>query len=295
MHSTARLSFHDVHGLTYHVREWGAAGLPRIFFLHGWMDVSASFEFLVRSLRTEWHAIAPDWRGFGSSGCAEGYWFADYLGDLDALLDIYSPNTPVNLVGHSLGGIVACVYAGVRPERVASVVSLEGFGLPRMPSGDLAPRLARWLQELKNPPSFRSYRSFAEVAARLQQNNPRLPDDKAEFLARHWAKQLDSGEIVLAADPKHKRTSPTPYRMEDAIACWRRVSARVLWVSGQQSHIREWLKETPEEFSERTGAFANFSEASVPHAGHMLHHDQPHDVARIIEGFLRRLCTADVE
>ncbi|MGH8772700.1 MAG: alpha/beta fold hydrolase, partial [Burkholderiales bacterium] len=216
---TGRSVFHKVRGISCHVREWGDEKHPRIFLLHGWMDVSASFQFVVQSLRHEWHVIAPDWRGFGLSGWApDGYWFSDYLGDLDHLLEIYSPQAPVNLVGHSLGGIVACVYAGVRPERVANVASLEGFGLPQMSSEQIPPRLAQWLQELKNAPSFSPYRSFAEVALRLQKNNPRLPDDKAKFLAQHWAKELEPGNVVLAADPKHKRISPTPYRREDSIA-----------------------------------------------------------------------------
>ena len=75
--------FHDIRGLRYHVRTWGSPGAPRLFLLHGWMDVSASFQFLVDGFRREWHVIAPDWRGFGLSGSdGHGYWFADYYADL---------------------------------------------------------------------------------------------------------------------------------------------------------------------------------------------------------------------
>jgi pimeloyl-ACP methyl ester carboxylesterase len=285
---TGESRYHKVREISYHVREWGREQDPKLFLLHGWMDVSASFQFLVENLQRSWHAIAPDWRGFGLSGWSEnGYWFANYLADLDALLAIYSPGVPARLVGHSLGGIVACTYAGVRPERVSHVVSLEGFGVMKMTPEEIPARVARWLEELAHPPAFRSYNSFDEVALRLKQNNPRLADDKAEFLAKHWAKQLDSGEIILPADPRHKRTSPIPYRREDAIACWKRATAPVLWVGGAASAIRAWLKDTPEEYAERTRAFARFSEASVADAGHMLHHDQPARVAKIIEEFMR--------
>jgi pimeloyl-ACP methyl ester carboxylesterase len=285
--STGHSRFHNVRGISYHVREWGDARDPAIFLLHGWMDVSASFQFLVESFAHTWHVVAPDWRGFGLSEWAQdGYWFPDYLADLDAILNIYSDAAPAQLAGHSLGGIVACAYAGTRPERVAAVVSLEGFGLPRMAPEEIPGRVAQWLYEVAHPRGFGSYRSFDEVVLRLKQNNPRLADEKAQFLARHWAKQLDSGEVVLAADPRHKRISPIPHRLEDAIACWKRVAAPVLWVSGDGSHIRAWLKDTPEEYAERTRAFANFSEANVADAGHMLHHDQPQAVARIVEAFL---------
>jgi pimeloyl-ACP methyl ester carboxylesterase len=103
--------------------------------LHGWMDVAASFQFVVEALAGDWQVIAPDARGFGLSDwpvARQGgghYWYHDYLGDLDALVDHYAPTGEVNLVGHSMGANVVCMYAGVRPERVRRVVDLEGFGL----------------------------------------------------------------------------------------------------------------------------------------------------------------------
>jgi pimeloyl-ACP methyl ester carboxylesterase len=56
--------------------------------------------------------------------------FADYLADLDQLLDHYAPGEAVDLVGHSMGGNVAMMYAGVRPARIRRLVNLEGFGMP---------------------------------------------------------------------------------------------------------------------------------------------------------------------
>ncbi|MBN3736957.1 alpha/beta hydrolase, partial [Burkholderia sp. Tr-20390] len=50
-------------------------------------------------------------------------------GHLDALVDHYAPAGEVNLVGHSMGANVVCLYAGARPERVRRVGDLEGFGL----------------------------------------------------------------------------------------------------------------------------------------------------------------------
>ena len=57
-----------IRGLDYHVRTWGDAGAPTLFMLHGWMDVGASFQFLIDALTRDWRVIAPDWRGFGGSG-----------------------------------------------------------------------------------------------------------------------------------------------------------------------------------------------------------------------------------
>ena len=278
--------FHDIRGLRYHIRTWGPPDGPRIFLLHGWMDVSASFQFLVDGFTREWCAIAPDWRGFGlTEWSREGYWFPDYYADLEALLDHYQPDEPVRLVGHSMGGVVSSIYAGIRPDRVSRLVSLEGLGLARHPPDQAPLRYLHWLGQLKDAPGFKSYCSFEEVAARLRRKNPRLSEGQAAFLARHWAKRLDNGEVVLASDPRHKLVNPYLFRVEEAIACWRRISAPVLLVSGKQSDIPSRMKYTPEELAERKSAFRNRREIELDDAGHMMHHDQPQRLARIIEEF----------
>ncbi|MGH8751552.1 MAG: alpha/beta fold hydrolase [Burkholderiales bacterium] len=280
--------FHLINGLRYHVRCWGDARQPKLFLFHGWMDVSASFQFLVDELQHDWHVIAPDWRGFGLTQWNQGvYWFPDYFADLDALLNIYSPDQPANLVGHSLGGNVVCIYGGVRPQRARRIISLEGFGIPRTNPAQTAVQYAKWLDELADPPQFKPYTSFDEVAARLRKNNARLSVERAAFLAQHWAQQDDDGKIRLLSDPKHKITNAVRYRIDETMNCWQAVTAPVLWVEGAESWIRDWLKDSPEQFSTRKQAFKHFSECSIAGAGHMLHHDQPAAVAKVIEDFLR--------
>ena len=284
----SRSEYHEIRGLRYHVRTWGKAGAPRVFLLHGWMDVSASFQFLVDCFSREWHVIAPDWRGFGlTEWTREGYWFPDYYADLEALLDLYQPNEPAHIVGHSMGGVIGSIYAGIRPERVARLVSMEGLGLARHAPGQAPLRYTQWLDQLKDLPTFRPYRSFDQVAARLKKNNPRLADERAAFLARHWAKQLDTGEVVLLSDPRHKTFNPYLFRIDEAVACWRRVTAPVLLVSGSLSDIPGRMKDTPEQLAERKGAFRDRREIELEGAGHMMHHDQPERLARIIEDFLQ--------
>jgi len=285
-----------VRGLAYHVRAWGDAAAPKLFMLHGWMDVGASFQFLVDALQREWRVIAPDWRGFGRSAwSAEGYWFADYLADLDALLDRFAADEPARLIGHSLGGNVVMLYAGVRPQRVARVVSLEGFGIPAEPPDAAPDKYARWLDAPKNPPAFRPYANLAAVADQLQKNNPRLRRDRAEFLAQHWAETRADGSARLASDPRHKLPFPIVYRMEEVFAIWKRINAPVLWVAATESFIPRWLGAHPEgEAATDSLAGVRARLEHVPHgrlvtvdkAGHMLHLDQPEAVAAAIEPFL---------
>ena len=282
--------FLQVRGLRYHVRHWRAPGAPKLVLLHGWMDVSASFQFVVDELAGAWDVYAPDWRGYGLTGWAkaDSYWFPDYLADLDFLLQQIDPEQAANLVGHSMGGHVAALFAGVRPGRVAKFVNLEGFGLAATRPDQAPKRYARWLEELCDPPGLRSYESFSALADRLQQGNPRLSRERAEFLARHWGQQAPDKGVVLRGDPAHKIVNPVLYRYEEVRACWQEVRAPVLWVEGAESETPHRLHLNAAQIAERRAAFANVKEISVPQAGHMLHHDQPEAVARLVEEFLAR-------
>lgn len=287
-----------VRGLNYRLREWivGAqasaseqsiASEARLLvLLHGYMDIGASFQFMVDCLQARWRVVALDWRGFGASsaGTVDSFWFPDYLGDLDAVLDALSPDQPVRLVAHSMGGNIAMVYAGVRPQRVAGVVNLEGFGLKAV-GAEIAPsRYATWLDELRRPMRLRDYASLDAVAGRLMKNNPRLPLDKALFLATHWSRPDAEGRLVLQADPAHRRVNPVPYRLDEVLACWRAIEAPVLWVSSDADDASHRFTRTA-EYRQRLTAIARLKEMEVPDAGHMLHHDQPAIVARLVEEF----------
>ena len=280
--------FLDVRGLRYHVRRWGAVDAPMLWMLHGWMDVSASFQFVVDALQGDWCVMAPDWRGFGETewSGAQSYWFPDYLADLDQLLDRLQPAVPVRLVGHSMGGNVACLYAGIRPHRVGELVNLEGLGVAMQPPEQAVMRYERWLDELAAPTQFNSYRDFDAFAQRLMQRTARLTASRADFLARHWGREDESGRVVLRGDPAHKRVNPILYRLAEAMACWRRVTANVLWVEGADSGAAKRLNLSAQDLAARRACFSSLRCETVADAGHMLHHEQPEALARLIEAFL---------
>lgn len=288
---TSRSEFIPVRGLQYHVRHWGDENAPKLFMVHGWMDVSASFQFVVDCLKRDWHVIAPDWRGFGltANSGADSYWFADYIGDLDAILHHYSPDQPVDLLGHSMGGNVVCLYAGARPARIRKLINLEGFGLPSTRAEQAPGRYAKWLDELRDPPRMRGYATQTEVAARLQKTNPRLTDKRAAFLSGHWAAKNARGEWDILGDPAHKLSSPILYRVEEVLACWQAITAPVLWVEADATEAWRWMgpKETARiEIDRRIKFISDVTIATVKDAGHMLHHDQPEALAALIEQFL---------
>lgn len=283
--------FLELRGLRHHVRVWEpSADRPlrgTLLMLHGWMDVSASFQFIVDALADDWRVYAPDWRGYGltdRSG-ADSYWFADYLADLDRLLDALSPDEPASVVAHSMGGNVAMLYAGVRPERIARLINLEGMGLPATEPSQAPQRYQQWLDELRDPPGPRYFASIDEIAQRLMRNDPRLSVDKAEFLGAHWAQALPDGRLELAGDPAHRIVNPVLYRVEEAVACWRQISAPVLLVVSERFNDWHAFVDSP-EYQQRLGVIRELSTVRIEGSGHMLHHDRPDEVARLIEGFM---------
>ncbi len=296
----ARSQFIPVRGLRYHVLTWGDASLvtperPALVMLHGWMDVAASFQFVVDALPSERQVIALDWRGFGLTDTPAGdtYWIPDYVGDLDAALDTLVPGQAIDLVGHSMGGNVVMLYAGLRPARIRRLVNLEGFGMPQTKPAQAPKRFVQWLDDLKTRHQLRTYRSLEAVAARLQKTNPLLRSDRAAWLAQHWSRQRNQsdvtpGEWEILGDPAHKRQTPILYHVEDVLECWKLISAPLLWVEGDKTDIERWWgkRYTKEEFHQRLGVVANVERHVLAPAGHMLHHDQPEALAQRLESFL---------
>ncbi len=302
---TSRSEFVPIRGLSYHLRIWQgnnpSSTLPPLVLVHGWMDVAASYQFMVDALSDAFATgrtiIAPDWRGFGltksvADGEADNYWFPDYLADLDFLLDHYVKDQKVDLVGHSMGGNVAMIYAGVRPERIRRLVNLEGFGLAPSKPAQAPTRYAKWIDELKTlhkgELDLKAYDEVSGVAKRLMKTNPRLTVDKADWLASHWAAPNAAGKWLILGEPGHKVVSANIYRVEETLEIYKRITAPVLAVEASDDSLEKWNqgRYTLADYHERLKLIANAKVAVVADAGHMLHHDQPEALAKLIEGFL---------
>ena len=290
----------SLRGCRYHLLRWGPATAtqPPLVLAHGWMDVGASWQFMVDALSNAFvqdrTIIAFDWRGYGLTDTrpTDSFWFPDYLGDLDALLDVVSPTRAIDLVGHSMGGNVVMMFAGARPERIRRLVNLEGFGMAATRPAQAPNRLTQWLDELRQHREgaidLKTYPDAGAVADRLVKTNPRLPRDKAEWLARHWARQDADGQWRILGDAAHKIVNPYLYRVDEAQEIFKRITAPVLAVEASDDSLGQWWKGkyTLQEYHQRLQAIANHRVARIEDAGHMLHHDQPAALAQTIEAFL---------
>ena len=272
-------------GLKCHLRRWGPREAPPLILLHGSRDCGATFQFMVDAFAGDYHCIAPDWRGYGRTDWnPQGYWFQDYLADLDMLLDVLSPDQPATLIGHSLGGHVAGIYAGARPQRVAKLVALDSFGLPDSDPDATPAHLARWMASWrKRPEPSRPYETIAQMAQRLRVTNPRLTMDKALFLAAESSRRRPDGLLEWAFDPRHRAPFAVAHRKAEWAACMRRIEAPTLWlVSDRKSRIDD----EPGGLAARAALLRHVICDRVPDTSHNLHHDAPAQVARIVENFL---------
>jgi pimeloyl-ACP methyl ester carboxylesterase len=289
-----RTEFAVVRGLRHRILRWGPDCASPIVLLHGFQDSAETFQFLVDQLPRSWSLAAPDWRGFGdSAGNGSSYWFPDYFADLEQLLDLLSPDRPARVIGHSMGGNVAALYAGIRPQRLRWLVSLEGFGLPRADPAQAPQRYAQWLDELRGGLRESRYDSVEQLAHILQRRNPRLPEEHAAFMARAWSRPVGgvaplagsdaplTGAVELRHDPWHRLVNPMLYRRDEAEACWASSDVPTLMVLGEQSEYRARLvADGVDEYFRQV--IRQLTLTTLPGVGHMMYHEQPRPVAAAI-------------
>jgi pimeloyl-ACP methyl ester carboxylesterase len=279
----------DVRGLKIHYVEWGERQATPLVLVHGFLDHARSWDPFVAAVqklssRPLW-IVAPDCRGHGDSGWvgAGGYYhFPDYVLDLDFLVGRLGVQS-AHLLGHSMGGTISFLYAGTFPHRVGRLILVEGIGPIGMAFSDAPARMERWIAEVKKLEQSkpREYGSLEEAARRLQRSNPRLQPELALHLARHGMRQTERRKWTWKFDPLHRTTSPQPFYSGQAIVYFRRVQCPVLLVQGKRT------RQSPRpDFQQRVEALSDANSAEIDAAGHMVHHDNPEGLAKVVVKFL---------
>lgn len=276
-----------IRGLNYHIQEWGDSSNPTLFLIHGWMDCGATFNHVAERLQDEFHVVAPDLRGFGNTEHAQGYWFADYFADLNEILDHYSPGRPVNLIGHSMGGNIVMMYAGICPERVSRVLSLEALGMAPTESHEAPTKYRQWMTQILSGEAAKVYPDVNSLMRSIHAGNPSLPEEIVIELVDHWATPVgDSGAYRLKHDHKHRYANPVRYNFDDTLAVWREITARVGIVMAEQSSLYKRFNKLGR--IEQSMDVLKVSEKDyflVADAAHMLHLEQPESTAECVRRF----------
>jgi pimeloyl-ACP methyl ester carboxylesterase len=118
-----------VNGVELHVRAVGDPDAPLLVLLHGFPEHSGAWDEVLPALAGQFHAVAPDQRGYARSSKPEGvdaYRVKNLVRDVLALSERLSPGRPFNLVGHDWGGSVAYATAIAAPARIARLAVING-------------------------------------------------------------------------------------------------------------------------------------------------------------------------
>lgn len=218
---------------TIAAKRWGDAARPPLLALHGWLDNAASFDALAPLLAQRWQVVAIDLRGHGrSSHIADGAWYhyADYFDDIRATLDRLGWRR-ADLLGHSLGGTLASLFAAAWPERVGELLLVEALGPLTTTLEQALPQLRRALDqhaafETRRP--LRVFRTLDEaIETRMLAND--LSEPAARAIVARGVHAIDGG-WVWSSDPRLTLASPQRYTEEQVRAMLGGIRARTLLV-----------------------------------------------------------------
>ncbi len=276
--------FYESHSLRLHYVDWGNAQAPPLILIHGGRDHCRSWDAMARALQPHFHVVAPDLRGHGDSEWTKGgsYALTEYVYDLTRLVHGLGADR-VNLVGHSMGGMVSLIYAGSFPDKVASLVVLDGVTvLPDAKKPPVAARIAKWVNQLDalHERAPRSYATIADAAAQMIAHNKRLSRELALHLATHGARQNTDGTFSWKFDPYQRAMAPQRLWPDDHVALWSAIACPTLLLHAGESFL---------DASQAAGIAGYFKQArteTISGAGHWLHHDRPDEVLRAVRSFL---------
>jgi pimeloyl-ACP methyl ester carboxylesterase len=251
--------FVTANSLKLHYLDCGNPGAVPMVLLHGLCSDAHYWDFFARNMRGDYHILALDQRGHGDSGWAQSYGPKYYVLDIEAFVAQLGLDNIV-LIGHSMGGISAIIYAARHPELVNRLVIID-IGPEISATG-----IERMEREQSSEPE--AFGSKEEVISYMRRIEPRQSDKFIRHQARYALKQDEKGGLRFKYD---RALLSTELRSPQWL--WEYVSQVVcpsLLVHGMESDML-----TP-EVAEKVGRSLVFgSVVDIEHAGHSVPGDNP--------------------
>lgn len=277
--------FFDNHGLKIHYWEWGDRTAETFIFVHGVRDQGRSWEPFLEAMTNLGfplkHAVALDLRGHGDSqwpSNGRGYQHEDFLADLAGLIQ-HLDKEHLTIIGHSLGGSMALLYAGAFPDKVQRLVLLESLG-PFARADEEVPEIIAERLKGRDYVEIPFPHGSVEMAAKsLQKRFPLIPDGAASHMARYGTKQR-SGYYLWKYDPVLRYRTTTALSEGQIEAFIRRIQCPILFVYGTESDFMRSVR------GPRVKLFPDAQIVPIQGAGHHIPHEKPHELAQIVVPFL---------
>jgi len=260
--------------------------LPKLLAVHGWLDNAASFDRLAPLLCEHFHIVALDLPGHGRSAHRPpGLWYhyIDYLGDVLAAADALGWQQ-FGLLGHSLGGAIASMIAGVAADRVERLLLIEALGPMTLPAEQTLTHLRRSLSERGQVGTLRVFASAEEAAQVRVRGNGLLTlsrDAAMALIAR--GTMAVAGGVSWSSDQRLTLTSPVRYTEEQILAVLAGIAAPTLLILAEPSP--PFL--SGEMIARRTAQVPGIRLVRIA-GSHHLHLEEPQPVARAILEFTQR-------
>lgn len=268
---------------TLAAKRWGDPSHPPLLALHGWLDNAGSFDALAPLLADTWQVVALDLRGHGRSAhIPDGAWYhyLDYFDELRAVLDHFGW-ARVDLLGHSLGGTLASVFAALYPERVGALLLIEALGPLTTTLDDALPQLRRALDQHAAFSARRPLRVYPTlddaIAARVAANA--LSPAAARSIVERGVTAVEGG-YSWSSDPRLTLVSPQRYTEAQVLAMLAGIRSRTLLLLADPA--THYLP-TP-MMDARAARVPGIVVERLP-GGHHLHLQDPQPVAQAIRGF----------
>lgn len=274
--------------LRLHYVDWqlpGQSDAPVMVCVHGIHDHCRTWDHLAEHFVSQYRVIAPDLRGHGDSEWVKGsaYHYLDYLYDLHQLIQ-QAELGPVVLVGHSMGGAIAALFAGIYPELVSKLVIIEGIGLWRsfQPAEPVVARVQEWVKTTREMSARipRRYADINEAYQRMQHANPQLTDEQALHLTVHGSNQNEDGSYSWKYDNYTHNFNPAGFDDEETKEIWQNIAAATLILVADDGLEHRIGHDNTEQY------FNHHTSHLVTDAGHWTYHDQADQVLKLMDEFL---------
>ena len=259
-----------------------------VLCLHGWLDNAASFTPLMPYLKNK-RVIALDWPGHGFSSHRSQdahYHFIDWVYDLLQLFELNDWQN-IDIVAHSMGGMVASAFAAAFPEKVKSLTLLDSIGFISSEANKTTAQLRQGMTSrlrssanyVQNNGKTKNLHPTSDSAIKARVAVSDMNYEQAKIIVKRGLVKEGQG-YVWRADSRLRNVSPYRLTLSQAEQFIRDIQCPVQLVHGTKG-----LDMVTSGISHFGPLFKNFIHYDIA-GGHHVHMEQPQETAKLISNFI---------